>query len=143
MVGRLSRRLRAAAALLLALTTSATFWGCDVITGGCGDELDDEQPVSHTEGDTDGGIYRSSSWRAEDWVDFPPGITVRFEHGLGREPRAWQAYVATEREGDGSNLVLASGSEAELVSIDAEAVTIRNATCVDFFVVLVAMSASD
>jgi hypothetical protein len=51
--------------------------------------------------------------------------------------------VATTREGDGSNLVLASGSEAELIEIDDEAVTIKNATCVDFFVVLVAMTSAE
>lgn len=114
--------------------------GCEVITGGCGDELDDQEPVTNSVGTTDGGIYQSSSWNPSDWVDFPPGITVRFEHGLGETPRLWHAYVATTREGDGSSLVLASGSEAELVDIDEEAVTIKNATCVDFFVVLVAMT---
>jgi len=117
--------------------------GCDVITGGCGDQLDQQEPVNNSVGTTEGGIYQSSSWESDDWVDFPPGISVRFVHGLGERPRAWQAYVATARGGDGSNLVLASGSEAELVDIDDEAITIKNATCVEFLVVLVAMSSTE
>ena len=124
----------------LALASLLVVAGCDVITGGCGDELDDQEPVTNSVGTTEGGIYQSSSWAPGDWVDFPPGISVRFEHGLGETPRLWHAYVATTREGDGSNLVLASGSEAELTDIDEQAVTIRNGTCVDFFVVLVAMT---
>ncbi|NUP12634.1 MAG: hypothetical protein HOW73_41860 [Polyangiaceae bacterium] len=127
----------AAGAVACALTSTA----CDVLTGGCGDELEDVGPVEYSDGTAEGGIYRSSSWSSSEWIDFPPGIAVRFEHKLGEEPRAWQAYVATAREGDGSNLVLATGSEAELVDIDDEAVTVRNATCVDFFIVMVAMSA--
>jgi hypothetical protein len=125
---------------LATLLCAAPLASCDVITGGCGDELDDQPPVTSSVGTTDGGIYQSSSWSSVDWVDFPPGISVRFEHNLGETPRLWHAYVATQREGDGSNLVLASGSEAELIDIDDEAVTIKNATCVDFFVVLVAMT---
>lgn len=129
-----------AAALILPLPLALGAAGCDVITGGCGDELDDAPVVSYKDGTTEGGIYRSSDWDSEVWIDFPPGIKVRFEHGLGEEPRAWQAYVATSREGDGSNLVLAAGSEVELLDIDDVAVTVHNATCVDFFIVMVAMT---
>ena len=124
----------------IAAPVALLFTGCDVITGGCGDELAEQGPVTNSVGTTDGGIYQSSSWDPQDWVDFPPGISVRFEHSLGETPRLWHAYVATTREGDGSNLVLASGSEAELIDIDEDAVTIKNATCVEFFVVLVAMT---
>lgn len=132
--------MKAALVSILLLGLGSSLSGCDVITGGCGDELEDEPPVTFSGGTTEGGIYQSSSWDAAAWIDFPPGFTVRFEHGLAKEPRAWQAYVATAREGDGSNLVLAAGNEVELVAIDDEAVTVRNTTCVDFFVVMVAMS---
>lgn len=148
MAGRLSapsrpRRgaLGGACALLVALAAIATP-ACDVLTGGCGDELDAEPAVTYSAGTAEEGIYRSSEWDAEEWIDFPPGIKIRFEHKLGEEPRAWQAYVATAREGDGSNLVLAAGSEVELISIDEEAITVQNATCVDFFVVMVALTAT-
>lgn len=133
-------RLGLAAALILTLPLALGIGGCDVITGGCGDELDDAPIVTYKAGTTEGGIYRSSEWDGEAWIDFPPGIKIRFEHGLEEEPRAWQAYVATSREGDGSNLVLAAGSEVELLEIDDEGVTVRNATCVDFFIVMVVMS---
>lgn len=135
-----ARRALSGAVALLGAALFALVSGCDPITGGCGKELEAEPPVSYADGTAEGGIYRSTSWDPDDWIDFPPGISVRFEHKLGAEPRAWQAYVATSREGDGSNLVLAAGSEVELVDIDELAVTVRNATCVDFFVVMVAMS---
>ena len=35
-------------------------------------------------------------------------------------------------------MVLAAGNEVELENVDDVAITVRNATCVDFFVVLVA-----
>lgn len=134
------RRLRLATAALLA--GGAWLTACDVITGGCGDELGDAEPVTYVDGTTQDGVYRSSSWDASDWIDFPPGIRVRFEHGFGAEPRSWQAYVATARQGDGSSLVLAAGSEVELVAIDSESVTVQNATCVDFIVMVATATAS-
>ncbi|MFO0550855.1 MAG: hypothetical protein U0271_20870 [Polyangiaceae bacterium] len=133
----LSRRTAASALAALAVTP---FVGsaCDVLTGGCGDELRDEPPANYSAGTADGGLYQSTSWEPEDWLEFPPGLAIRFQHKLGTTPRSWQAYVATAREGDGATLVLAAGNEVELEDIDEEAVTVRNATCVDFFIVLVA-----
>jgi hypothetical protein len=139
-VRSLAHRVVAGAFALAASALFAFATACDPITGGCGKELEDEPPVTYSAGTAEGGIYRSTSWDSDDWIDFPPGLSVRFEHKLDGEPRAWQAYVATAREGDGSSLVLAAGSEVELVDIDELAVTVRNATCVDFFVVMVAMT---
>ncbi len=139
MAGRV-RAFAACGLLGVGLIAATVSVGCDVITAGCGAELEAEPPVSYSSGLTTNGIYRSSSWEPADWVDFPPGATVRFEHALGTEPLAWQAYVATSRDGDGATLVLATGNDVELVGIDDEAVTVHNGTCVDFFVVVVAMA---
>ena len=130
-------RRRVVVALLA--TTLGVLAGCDVVTGACVDDLSDEQPFEYRAGSTEEGIYRSSSWEPDAWVDFPPGASIRFEHELGTTPAMWQAYVATSREGLGDRLVLASGSEVELVAIDDQAIVVRNATCADFFVVLVAL----
>lgn len=141
MARRVTRRACLAGLTFGAAGVATGAAGCDVITGGCGDELSDEPAVTYSAGTSRGGIYRSSSWDAADWIDYPPGISLRFEHKLGMEPRAWQAYVATSRTGDdGSRLVLATGNDVELVAIDDQAVTVRNGTCVDFFIVMVVMS---
>jgi hypothetical protein len=120
-------------------TASLALAGCNVATGGCGDDLDGET-VTFAGGAVEDGIYTSSSWDALDRLEFPPGLTIRFEHGLGRTPRLWQAYVSTAREGLGEELVLASGNEAELVEVDDEAIALRNGTCADLYLVVVAMS---
>ncbi len=125
--------------LALLAVSSLVLGGCNVATGGCGDDLDGET-VTYSGGTVEKGIYTSSSWDALDRLEFPPGLTVRFEHGLGRTPRLWQAYVSTAREGLGEELVLASGNEAELVAIDEEALELRNGTCADLYLVVVAMS---
>lgn len=139
MARRLSVRHALAGLGLVALAPLCALGaGCDVITGGCGDELRAEPPVTYSDGTVEGGIYQSSTWDKTDWIDFPPGITVRFEHQLGEVPRAWQAYVSTSR--DDKDLVLASGSEVELVDIDSEVVAVTNSTCVELFVMMVAMT---
>jgi hypothetical protein len=113
--------------------------GCDVATGACQAELE-EETVEYAGGSVEGGIYLSTSWDADARLEFPPGLTIRLEHGLGEVPRAWQAYVSTAREGLGSELVLASGNQAELVAIDDEAIELRNGTCADLFLVVVAQA---
>ena len=82
MVGRV-RAFAACGLLGVGLIAATASVGCDVITAGCGAELEAEPPVSYSSGLTTNGIYRSSSWEPADWVDFPPGATVRFEHALG------------------------------------------------------------
>ncbi len=113
--------------------------GCDVLTGGCGDDLNEDPPARYTEGTTENGHYVSSSWDVESLLDFPPGQAIRFEHGLGEPPSSWQAYIATARDGDGAEIVLSTG-EVELVSIDATALTVRNGTCADLYLLVTAES---
>ena len=70
-------------------------------------------------------------------VTSTPGMGVRFVHGLGSVPVTWNAYIATARDGDGSEIVLATG-EVELTDIDAEAITVRNGTCADLLLLVTA-----
>jgi hypothetical protein len=116
----------------------ASLTGCEVVLGTCGEELRDKGAALYTEGTTANGVYRSSSWDAEDLVEFAPGQVIRFEHGLGVVPASYEVYVTAARTGDGSELVPASGDQVELVSIDDEAITVHNDTCSDWFILLVA-----
>ncbi len=108
---------------------------CDVITGDCGEDVRAAGPQTWADGSTEDGVYRSSSWKAEDWLDFPAGVELRLEHGLGREPTNWNAFVAIDREG---SLVQATGEEVELVSIDQEALVVTNPSCSDLVIVVTA-----
>ncbi len=131
----LAREARALAAL--ACFASLTPLSCDVLTGGCGDDLLEESPALYTAGTTVDGKYQSSGWDPDELIDFPPGMGVRFVHGLGAEPRSWAAYIATAREGDGTEIVLSTG-EVELTEINDEAITVRNGTCADLLLLMTA-----
>lgn len=119
--------------------TGLTAAGCDVLTGGCGDDLLEEPAALYTEGTTVNGVYQSSGWDPDELIDFPPGAGVRFVHGLGAVPSSWAAYIATAREGDGAEIVLSTG-EVELTDIDDQGITVRNGTCADLLLLLVAES---
>lgn len=126
---------------MLGLALAATLpQACEVIGGSCGEDLEAEGPATYTEGTTEDGVYMSSSWDPNDLLELAPGQVIRFEHDLGGVPRSVQAYVAAAREGQGSSLVLASGNEVEIVSVDDRAVTVKNGTCSDFFLLLVAQA---
>jgi hypothetical protein len=128
---------RARALVALAGFSAAATASCDVLRGSCGDDLRDEPAAVYTSGTTIGGTYQSTGWDPEELLDFPPGMGIRFVHNLGAVPATWNAYIATDRNGDGSEIVLASG-EVELTGIDAEAITVRNGTCADLFLLVTA-----
>jgi hypothetical protein len=110
--------------------------GCDVATGQCGDDLGDDL-ARYTEGSVEDGVYRTSSWESDEWLDFPARIELSIEHGLGEVPSSWDAYVAVGRD---EALVQASGEEVELVSIDDRAIVVRNPSCTDLVLVLTAVA---
>jgi hypothetical protein len=122
------------AGLALALVGGAS---CDVVTAQCGDDLGDDV-ARYTEGTVEDGVYRTSSWESEEWLDFPARIQLSLEHGLGQVPVSWDAYVAVGRD---EALVQASGEEVELVSIDEQAIVVRNPSCTDLVLVLTAEGA--
>jgi hypothetical protein len=123
-------RRRALSVLALVFTSA-----CEVITGDCGEDLRAAGPQTWSEGITEDGAYRSSSWQAADWLDFPSGLELRLEHALGTEPANWSAFVAVDRE---ASLVQATGEEVELVSIDEQAIVVRNPSCSDLVIVVTA-----
>ena len=128
---------RARALIALAGFVAAAASSCDVLRGSCGDDLRDEDPAAYTQGTTVSGTYQSTAWDTTEMVDFPPGMGIRFVHGLGVVPITWNAYIATARDGDGSEIVQSTG-QVELTDIDAEAITVRNGTCADLLLLVTA-----
>ncbi len=133
-----SRRL-----LLLAGTSAAFAAACDIVTSvgprTCNRDEEDNPPVPYRGGTVEGGIYQSSPWD-RDLIYFPGGMQVRFEHGLGAAPRSWTAYLSFEphgTQGDGS-MAPAAGNQVELVDMDDQALTVRNSTCADYYLLITA-----
>lgn len=131
------------AALALALLALAP--ACDVVTSvgpqSCDFEPEENPPVTYRGGTVEGGVYMSSPWDA-DLIWFPGGMQVRIEHGLGRVPRAWTAYLSFQPEGTRGKgrLAEAAGNQVELMSVDDVALTIRNASCADYYVLVTAQA---
>lgn len=122
--------------VVLALGLAASSAGCDVVTGSCGEDLEAAGEQLFADGVTEGDAYRSSDFAPPSgWLPFPAGIELRLEHDLAATPTSWSAFVATSRD---ESLVQASGEEVELVSIDDEAIVVRNPSCSDLVIVVTA-----
>jgi hypothetical protein len=67
---------------------------------------------------------------------FPGGRTLHFEHGLGRVPLPPVFWVAFDDEGKGADnpLAMAAGNMAELITLDAEQIAVKNDTCTDLYI---------
>lgn len=114
--------------------------GCSALN--C-DRNPDEPPVRVTEGTVKHGAYQSAPWNGP-FLDFPPGRTYRFVHGLGGVPRTLQAYLAfrpmcgPEAHGQGGELAPGAGNQTTISQVTAEYVDVRNDTCSDVCLMLVA-----
>jgi hypothetical protein len=134
------------------LVASAALSGCGPDDYNPGPETCDRSeernpPVFYADGITEDGVYMTSLWDGE-LLWFPGGMHYELEHKLGAVPRFFQAYLSFSRYGtDGdrdpstdeiATLALASGTQAELVRADDETLVLRNAECVDYWLLVVA-----
>lgn len=116
---------------------------CDVVTSvgprTCDREEEDNPPVPYRGGTVENGIYQTSPWD-RDLIYFPGGMQVRLEHGLGEIPRSWTAYLSFQPNGTqaGGSLAPATGNQVELVDMDAQAITVRNSTCAEYYLLVTA-----
>ncbi len=146
-VGHRGAAARGAAWVAIALASASMVGGCDVVTSvgpqTCDFDESENPAVTYRGGTVEGGVYTSSPWN-EALVYFPGGAQVRFEHGLGQVPRAWSAYVSFDPEGTagGGSLAPAAGNQAELQAIDDVAITLRNSSCADYYVIVTAQIGS-
>jgi len=95
--------------------------------------------VPYADGTTENGVYMTSDWDGE-LLNFPGGMHYELEHRLGEVPRFFQAYLTFDRygTGDGGTIGLASGNQVELVRANDKTMVVRNAECVDYWLLLVA-----
>lgn len=125
---------------LLALSGAST--GCDVITSvgpkSC-DRSEKANPVvTYSDGTVDGGIYMSSPWDSN-LLFFPGGMQIRLEHKLGAWPRSIHTYLGFSENGvKGGPLSEGTGNSAEIVSVDEQAILVKNDTCADFWLLVTA-----
>jgi hypothetical protein len=138
--------VRSTARALAALALSALLLGCGPDAYNPGPETCDRSeernpPVLYTDGSTEDGVYMTSDWDGE-LLYFPGGMHYKLVHGLGSVPRFFQAYLSFDRHGtqDGGTIGLAAGNQVELVRADDKTMVVRNAECVDYWLLLVAGS---
>ena len=142
-------RARPLALVTLALLALAGATGCnEIATFGpniC-DRSEAANPLTRFEGgEAVDGVYMSSPWQGE-LLFFPGGMRYELSHRLGAEPRLVQPYVSFERGGSDAGptptLSLAVGNQAELVRIDDEVIVVRNNSCSDYWLLVVASAAA-
>ncbi len=127
-------------ALLGVMALSDGLLGCDL---GCDKESSDDPPVPYTGGrvNAERTVYETNDWNA-DYVKFPAGRQILIEHGLEGTPQVftWLAFdnppLAVGREG---NTAESAGNQVIIQRVDSEVVQVRNDTCQDFYLRLVAM----
>lgn len=123
-------------ALGLAATVAAVTAG----VAGCGTQCDrqpNEPPIAYRGGFTNraAGTYLSAGNHGP-FLDFPPGRTYRFYHGLGGEPEGHHTDLAfSEHPLDGGGgFVEAAGNQVTYEAANSEYVDVRNDTCSEVWI---------
>ncbi len=100
--------------------------------------------VVYKGGTVENGVYMTSAWDGE-LLYFPGGMHYDLRHDLGEVPRYFEAYVSFDRHGtrDGEPIGIASGNQVELLRIDATDMVVRNAECVDYWLLVVASAGNE
>lgn len=152
-------------ALLGVMALSDGLLGCDL---GCDKESGDKAPTLYSlrppqsggaiaptapggRVNVDRTIYETNDWN-EPFVEFPAGRKLLIEHGLGTEPEifTWLAFVKEplKRGLDGEddkegNAAESAGNMVIIQKLNDQFVQVRNDTCQDFWLRLVAISSGD
>ena len=115
----------------------------------CDRSIEQNPPVRYTGGTVENGVYMTSAWDG-DLLYFPGGMHYELVHGLEATPRFIEAYVGFDPHGtrdfdpggpkdEGAvTLGIASGNQVELLQVNSETVLLRNAECVDYWLLVVA-----
>jgi hypothetical protein len=123
-------------ALLGMMTLSDGLLGCDLA---CDKQSSSDPARPYTGGRIEGGVYITNGWN-EPFVEFDAGVTLSFEHGLGSEPEVftwlsfWELPFA-----DDKNASQSAGNQVVIEAVDSEKIVVRNDTCQDFYLRLVAI----
>ena len=89
---------------------------------------------------SDGGVYQSSEIE-ERHINFGAGAQVRVRHGLGGRPRLLELWVAHSATGvHEGNEVVPAGDMAQVLCVNDVFVLVRNNTCDQTYLRVVAAS---
>jgi hypothetical protein len=101
-------------------------------------ETSDSEAVTYDGGTQANGVYESSPIDGQ-YLHFPGGRRYELRHGLGTTPQLISIFVAFEefplKE---NNISPAAGNQAVIEVVDSEIVQVRNDTCDDLYVRVVA-----
>lgn len=135
-------------------------------TGGCLDgecERHDSDPLEYRGGNTLAGEYYETGTLEEPFLYFPAGRMYELVHGLGEAPTELHAYLAfaecplsssvrnpggaprcepVDAESGGGGFAEAAGNQALFEVRDDRVVLVRNDTCAEFYLRVVARTAA-
>lgn len=130
-----------ARALALAVVLAAPMVaGCQ--DAGCDTAPDSNPPSDFKAGTThttpDGKVFESSAPNGQH-IHFTAGTQVRVYHGLGGRPVSVGLWVSFSETGTASgNEAVPAGNMAEVLCVNAEYVLVRNNSCGDYWLRVVA-----
>lgn len=102
----------------------------------------DADAVRYADGSVsaDGSTYQTSSWSGP-YLHFPSGRRFQLEHHLGTTPPVVLTYLAfDEHPLAGGNTSESAGNQAVIEKVDSEIIQVRNDTCAEFWLRVVAMT---
>ncbi len=105
-------------------------------------ETADSDPVRFKGGSVsaNGSTYSTSAWEGP-YLHFPSGRRFQLEHQLGVTPPIVATYLAfSEKPLPGNNTSESAGNQAVIERVDDEIIQIRNDTCSEFWLRVVAMA---
>ncbi len=96
-------------------------------------------PVLFKDGTTVNGVYMTSAWDG-DLLYFPGGMHYELEHHLGEVPRFFEAYLSFDPHGTrgAGTIGIAAGNQVEMLRVNDKTMVVRNAECVDYWLIVVA-----
>jgi hypothetical protein len=129
-------------ALLGMMALSDGLLGCDL---GCDKEDDLPVPFAGGRQNLDRTFYETNDWN-EPYVKFSAGRRLAIQHGLGTEPEifTWLAFdeepFERDREDEDGSTAESAGNMVIIQRVTDQIVQVRNDTCQDFWLRLVAIS---
>ena len=127
-----------AGALALALGLSGLSTAC---SPPC-DTADSDKTVTYSKGTVDPSetVYESSPWNGP-YLHFPAGRRFSLEHHLKKTPSLVNTYLAfDERPLPGGNTSESAGNQAVIERVDDQVIVVRNDTCAEFWLRVVAIA---
>jgi hypothetical protein len=121
-------------------------FGALLLTGcPCGED----STVAYQAGTAEAGTYQSSSWQGP-WLHFPGGRRYVLAHHLGQAPASVTAYLSFKEypgpqgnpDDKPGNVSQGSGNAALIEQVDAQNIQVRNDTCSDFYLRVVAQASA-